>query len=768
MRKRITSLALFVLVGAFLVGCSTSPQQHYARGQKLERAGKLTAALHAYEKALPHIAAQDRHLQSDVLFRMGECLFRLDRVSDAYNAFQRAADVDNSNLMAQLRLGELFLANGALDKATEQARLVLAAAKDNTEGWALLGAAAAASDDLAVAQDAFTRVLEAEPTRLSVALALADIYNRADRAGDARAVLKRAIAAVPANSMPLLALGRLEEQEGNSDAAEEAYRKAVAAENTPETNLRLAQFLERAARIPEAELVLRRVDAQRPSLPTALPDFEVISGRAPNALDRYLAALQTSAPDKKSSAKRPLNTTITDPAQERAALAARLIEADLQAATDPSRAENQAATTRARAHLDEYRKDMDPATIGILSAELALAESDLPLAAIYAAGAANLAPQSAAAHYVLGVAKYRTGDSGMARSEWAAALDADSHFIPARLALTADALANSDPAGAESYVVPAVQDEPANLRALNLFARALVAQRRYAPAVVIAHRALAVDSSAAEPHLVLGEIALQQRSLGEALIQFEQAVLLEPHSRDAMEGLTRVYRQGSFSRAMLLGMEKVAAADPPSATLMEITGRLFDDHGWYQDAERCLAKALKLDPQRSTAARALAQTFVAKGQYVAAADSAAQAGGDSAALVEAFRAEQRNDTTTAIRSYERAVRAGERSGTAANNLAWIYAQQGSNLERALALAETAQTMNPASPAVLDTLGVVHLRRREYSQAIKALETANRLAKAQPDVANRQPLRAEIKQHLSEAYLRSGQPDAAAALVAEKQ
>ncbi len=766
-RKHITSIGFLIFLTGFSIGCFTTPLQQYVRAQKFEREGNVTDALRAYEKLLPQIPPQDKRLQSQVYFSLGECLFRLDRVAEAANAFRRAAELDRANLMAQLRLGELFLSSGAVDKAAEQARQALSAAPGNAEGLALLGAAAAASGDVAAAQEAFTRALEAEPTRLSVALALADICNRADKVDEARAVLKKASAAVPESSMPLLALGRLEEEEGNAEAAEAAYRKAVAAEDTPETNLRLAQFLERAARIPEAELVLRRVDAQRPSLPTALPDFEVISGRAPNALDRYLAALKSGRPDV-NSPKVQLNPDFARLViQERAALAARLIEADLQAAGDPSPAGNQAAIARARTHLEEYRKDMDAATIGILNAELALAEPDLPKAAAYAAGAVALAPQSAPAHYVLGIAKHRGGDPAGARSEWLAALDADSHCVPARLALAADALANAEAGNAENYIVPAVQDEPANLRALNLFARALVRQQRYASAALIAHRALAVDATAAEPHLILGEISLRHGSLGEALIQFEQAVLLEPHSLDAIEGLTRVYRQGVISRAMLLSMEKVAATDPPSATLMEITGRLLAERGWYQDAERCLAKALKFDPQRASAARALAKTFAAKGEYDAAADSAARVGGDSAALVEAFRAEQRNDTANAIRNYETAVRAGERSGTAANNLAWIYAQQGSNLERALTLAQTAQSLNPSSPAVLDTLGVVHLRRREYSQAIEVLETATRLAKSQPDIARR-PLLAEIKQHLSEAYLRAGQPDAAAALVADKQ
>ena len=56
-------------------------------------------------------------------------------------------------------------------------------------------------------------------------------------------------------------------------------------------------------------------------------------------------------------------------------------------------------------------------------------------------------------------------------------------------------------------------------------------------------------------------------------------------------------------------------------------------------------------------------------------------------------------------------------GVAANNLAWIYAQRSINLDRALELAKSAHQSLSRDPGVMDTLGYVYLRRREYDQAI---------------------------------------------------
>jgi tetratricopeptide (TPR) repeat protein len=736
-----------------LLGCSSS-QRQIAVAERLDRSGHTGDALALYEKIVAKVPAGDAHQRSDLFFRIGECRYRLDQIPEAFTAFQRAAELDPRNLAAHLRLGEFYLAAGAAERARDQAELVLKTVGSNSEALALWGAALAATGQNAFARDAYERVLRMDPKRVSVALALADLYNRDEQVKQAKQVLLDSAKANPGSATPWLAVARIDEQEGEVTAAEAAYRHAVSVEDTPESNLRLAQFLQRTARITEAEQVLRRVDAQRPSQPTALPDFELMAGKAGDALDRYLAALSSNPAGQKTS-RRAVKAN-GEVARDRALLATRLVEADIEVADQKLGEEKKAALQRAHAHVDEYRVDLDPATVAILQAEIAISDADLPMAIMQAKTAVSLAPHSAPAHYVLGLVQYRAGEDP--RSQWLAALDSDSHFAPARLALAEQGLAAGDAKAAEDYVVGVVRDEPGNVRALNLFARVLLAEKRHDAAALIAHRALAVGGSASEPHLLLGQVALRQHKLGEALIHFEQAVLLRPHSADAIEGLTRVYQTGSVTRPMLAKMEKVATASPPSATLMEIVGRLYADRGWYEDAKRSLATALRMDPQRTTAAAALARTFAATGELGAAADSASLTGGRSAALLAGVRAQEQNDVASAIENYERAIREGEHSGVAANNLAWLYAEQGSNLDRALELAQAATSMSPGNPAVLDTVGVVQLKLRKYTEAIKALEAARRIAGEQ---ASDPQLLTQIRRHLTEAYLRAGRTDAAA-------
>ena len=354
-----------------------------------------------------------------------------------------------------------------------------------------------------------------------------------------------------------------------------------------------------------------------------------------------------------------------------------------------------------------------------------------------------------------------SGDPIAAGLAFERALERDPDFRPARQAEAQRLFGLGNYKEAETQVANVIVREPANLQALCLYARVLMAQKRFSDALRLAQRAHAANRSASEPHVILGDLAARGRQPGAALIHYEEALLLEPHSKSAMEGLTGVYRQGRITRGMLAKMERVAANSPPSPELMEIAGRVFAEQGWYRDAERCLVRALRMDPARATAAAALTTTYLAKGDRERARDAVARLNSTSAHLMAGMRASQQHDLPAAFRSYEEAVRAGERSGVAANNLAWLYAEQGTRLDRALLLASSARNLDPQNPAFLDTLGMVHIKRHEYSQAVDVLSKAVQVAQLH-GVAEASRL-SEFRSHLKEAYRLAGQSDAAAAM-----
>jgi tetratricopeptide (TPR) repeat protein len=622
----------------------------------------------------------------------------------------------------------------------------MASAGPSADAFELLGSAAVAGENAAVAVESFRRALQLDPTRMKAALSLAQLLNRAGRGEEAREVLEKAAQTQPRSAAPYLALGHLAEAEARSEDAEQNYLKAVEIEDTVETKLQLARFLERSARMAEARKILAAVDVSHPESPPVLGDFELLAGEPVLAVRNYAARLE-GEPD--------LGAQREQRKRYRAPVIARLIEADILAFERSEPSPVARLMKVARGHLSAFGGELDPATRCILSAEIELIDGDLTVAAEEASKAVGIAPDSPAAHYVLGLLHQRMGDNSGAVSEWQTALEAGSYFVPAGIALADMALRTGNTELAEEYIVPVLRQEPANLRALVIFCRVLQGKGIYQAARVISNRVAAIDQASAS--ILRGEIALAEHRIAAALLNYEQAMVLDPNSTEAMQGLIRSYREGQITRPMLRQMEQFAASAKNLSSLMEATGRLFAERGWRQDAIRCLRRAGEMDRERDSAAEAMAKLYARHGEMAAATATAIRVR-ELSALLAGVEAERQHDLAAAVGNYEAAVRGGDSSGVSANNLAWIYARQGRELERALRLARHARELAPEDPAVLDTLGIVHLARREYSSAVGVLELARTLAQSRGQKGA--AVLAEVKGHLAEAYLRSGQTEQA--------
>jgi tetratricopeptide (TPR) repeat protein len=739
-----------ILILLLTAGCTRSTLD---RAEQAELAGKDVSALQLYQEALARTSSADTRTKSEILTRIGECLYRIGRSQEAFTSFLKAAELDHCNENAHLRIGELLLAGGSPERAREQAVIVLAMSPMNVEAQALIGASWAASDNPERAREAYQRVLQTDPKRTPVAIALAEIYRQQDQPGKAEEVLKKAAAVAPGNAQPWLGLARIREQQGDGSAAEEAYRKAVSVENTPETNLRLAQFLQRSARVAEAEHVLRKIDAEQPAQPFALADFEFLSGRSAEAAELYRAAAvsrtATAAPQQSPAAS----------SSSQAQAVARLIEAEIATLWGASESQRGPGVTLVSREIDRHRNVLDQGTAIILEAELSLAQNDLVRARQFVSSAKRLAPSSPASHYVAGLVASASGESETAEGEWESALDLDSHYDPARLALAESALERGDGETADEQARAVVRDDPGNLNALLLFSRALLREGKNAPAAIMAQRAAAFAPTSPDPAIILGQVALRLDNIPQAMLNFERAIVHDPYSEEALAGLLQVYRRGPVPHKALQDMEKVAERPPASGTLLEIAGRLYAEHGWDDDAIRTLRRTLQIDPRRISAARVLAgveSRSIDHDQEV----SAGTANEVSEPLLEGYRQQSLGHVDPAIASYEKAVREGDPTGAAANNLAWLYAESGRQLDRALNLAEASVRALPDSPAAIDTLGFVHLQRREYSDAVKLLETADRISSERGLDPENKHLLQTIRKHLHEAYLRTGQTEAA--------
>src|SRR5262249_20621858 len=85
--------------------------------------------------------------------------------------------------------------------------------------------------------------------------------------------------------------------------------------------------------------------------------------------------------------------------------------------------------------------------------------------------------------------------------------------------------------------------------------------------------------------------------------------------------------------------------------------------------------------------------------------------------------EGQGKTEEAKESYTQALRADPNSFGAANNLAYILAEQGTDLTTALGYAQSARKVQPESPIIADTLGWVYYKMGNYVLAREQVKFA---------------------------------------------
>jgi len=113
--------------------------------------------------------------------------------------------------------------------------------------------------------------------------------------------------------------------------------------------------------------------------------------------------------------------------------------------------------------------------------------------------------------------------------------------------------------------------------------------------------------------------------------------------------------------------------------------------------------------------------------------------------------EGQGDKPGAQQRYERAVQLDPNAAVASNNLAWLYAQNGGNLDVALQLAQVAKRQLPNTPEVNDTLGFIYYKKDLASLAVPLLQ-----ASVEKDSSN-----PEYHYHLGLAYGKNGDKSKAA-------
>jgi tetratricopeptide (TPR) repeat protein len=291
-----------------------------------------------------------------------------------------------------------------------------------------------------------------------------------------------------------------------------------------------------------------------------------------------------------------------------------------------------------------------------------------------------------------------------------------------------------------------------------LLAQSLVILRRMDEALSELN-AIPESDRTADVLYALGRVHIVTGNDVEARKYLTRANELMPTNHDIMRNLMRLDRKEGRFPESVARVGAAVDADPESAKLYTLSGIVAQMDGRPDDAEKAFQKAIDIDPTDAAGYEQLARLYAKTGRLneaVSTYEAAIKARPEDPNLhyflgtLYSFGGAR----DKAIERYEDAVKFGPDLAYPKNDLAYLYAESGENLDRALDLAQDAKAALPDTSTVADTLGWVLYKRGIPSAAISYLKEA--VANSDGDIANS----GISMHHLAQAYEADENPEEA--------
>jgi tetratricopeptide (TPR) repeat protein len=273
--------------------------------------------------------------------------------------------------------------------------------------------------------------------------------------------------------------------------------------------------------------------------------------------------------------------------------------------------------------------------------------------------------------------------------------------------------------------------EPKNVAALLGLSQVAVLMDDRPKALLLAQQAVQVAPRNAQALNTLGVYRFQAGQTKEAARLFQQALALTPQDPGMLLNMARCQAQMKRWRPAEDYARRAARAAPQDPEPGLLLGDLFLQQGQVQRAVAELEALADQHPRSPKVFQALLRAGDALRQAQAPADAVKcyeQAlrmapGSLDARLGKAQALHQEGQWEQAISLYESALQEAPDHAGAMNNLAYLYAEKGEHLDRALNLATRLVTAAPDDAAGRDTLGWVLYRQGHYAVALPHLEEA---------------------------------------------
>ncbi len=697
-----------ICAGAIVVQClacadPASKDDRLAKGQALAASGRHAEAILEFRNALKEDSKfAPAHLA------LGASYAQIDDSVNAYRSYQRAADLQPDNLEVQLAAARFLLNVRQFRDARTRAERAVQIDPRSAAAHMVLGSALAGSKDVNGAITEVQEAIDLAPANTTGYTGMGSLLLTQGRVDEAEKQFEKAVATDPKSANARVALAAYHWSVGSLAKTEQILREAIVIDPDHATaNRAMALLFIATGRAGDAEPFLKNVSRilKTPEADFALADYYVRSGRfseARQVLENAVKSGNTSA---------MVRLARLDFAENDRERANRRIKAVL--AKQPANGE--ALIARGRwllrdGKLEEALENAEAATQGD--------------------------PGNAAGYLLLGDVLNTLNRPADAATAYNNVLRLNPRAGAAHTALSRISLAGGKVETSIDFARGALLNDRGNDAARILLARALLQERelKRAGQEIALLAARRPDDPAVTA--LQGTLKMRQGDRAGARADFEKALARAPRTVDALTGLTSLdAAEGQIPRARAR-LNAALAQDPKNVPLLMLAGRLEMQAGDFGAGEQRARTVIELDPTHLKAYELLGAAYIrqqkleaARAEFERVLKSEPRSIGTLTVLGMIHQA--MGQTYEAEKVYEKALQMDSRAAVAGNNLAYMLAERGDNLEYALVLARDAATVAKDDPVILDTLGLVYIKKQQPAEAITALLKAIRLAPENP-------------------------------------
>ena len=692
------------------------------------------------------------------LLLKGQLLLAQDQPDAARGVLEKAVEANPDYLPARYVLAALFIKNRDFDQATAQVAAIRKVSKQDARSYYFEALIAYEKNEFAPARDAIQQVIKAAPNSVPGLVLAGQIEYRAKQFNQSQDYLRRALALAPGLVYAQRMLAATYLRTGSPGRAIELLEPTLSRGSKDPLLLALAGEAYLAnGDYPRATQYFEQtasLDSKNAGARTRLGELRFAAGDSEGAIRDLEAASQMDP--KLSAADMALIANLVRRQQFDQALAA--------VGKLEKKQPNSALLFNLKGVIYMGKKDVASAR---KSFEQAVIVEPTYFPAIFNLTRLDLLdknPDAARKRFdavlekepnnesaLLGLANFRQlqgADATEIESLLKRAVAANPQSIPPRVALVQHYARRGDSRQALLAAQEAAAALPNDPGALELLGEAQLATGEPKLARETFAKLVAAQPQSTGALLQLARTLAVLKDYDKAIEALRSALAINNSLPEAKREIVAIYAASGRPEIALREIKTIQRQQPDDSAGYLLEGDLWASQKKWSEAEIAYRAALKRAPANAMAAVKLHASMINAGKAVDADTQADKWTRDHPEdiTVRAYlgeRAIQKKDYKTAVRHLQAAIAQRPDNAIVLNNLAWAAGQLSD--PKAITYAERAYALAPTSPEILDTFGMLLVKKGDVPQALERLQ----------DAARRAPNRSEIRLDFAKVLIAAG-------------